>query len=941
MPAGGIMNPDERWQKIEQVFLSALEQEESRRSAFLEAECKGDQSLREEVESLLAQAERTEVFLETPALEMAGRAHPAMIGRYRILRVIGEGGMGVVYEAEQEEPRRIVALKMIKLGLAAPGQLRRFRQESRALARLQHPGIAQIYESNTADTGFGSQPFFAMEFIRGLPLNEYAEARHLDTRKRLALMVKVCEAVHHAHQRGLIHRDLKPANILVDELAQPKILDFGVARLVQRDSQEADAPQTTQTGLGQIVGTLAYMSPEQVLGDPLEVDTRSDVYALGVILYQLLCGRPPYEVNPRQLPEAVRTIRNEEPASLSTIDRNYRGDIETIAKKALEKNKTRRYASAADLGADIQRYLNDEPITARPPSAVYQLRKFARRNRGLMAAVAAVFLVLVAGISASTWEAIRANQASKAALAQRDRAAAAERTATEQRDREVQSQLAATAAEARAVAERNRAVAEKQRADEESASAKAINDFLQDDLLSQASANTQAAPATKPDPDLKVRTALDRAAARIEGKFANQPVVEASIRQTMGRTYRDLGLLPEAQRELERALELRRRVLGEDRKETVEAMDNLAQVYDSEAKYPQAEAMFSKALEILRRVAGSQDPEILSIVDDLGVLYMHQNKYAQAEPLLREALEARRRLRGESDPDTLLVMNNLGGVYNFEGKYDQAEQLLVATLSLRRRVSGDEHPNTLTVMNNLALAYGFQGKYHDAEDLYNRALEIRRRVLGEEHAYTLDVMHNLAALYRKEGKYPEAEALFIKTLDIRRRVAGKDHPNTLAAMNNLAMVYRLERKYTEAEALFRDVRDARGRALGNNNPSTLYSAVLLGLVQLQEQKYQEAENTLRPALDGYQAARLDTWQRFHGESVLGAALAMQKRFAEAEPLLLSGYEGMKHARGAMPVEDRPLLTDAREAIARLYEDWGKSAKAAEWRELQKEAPPGQ
>ena len=895
------------------------------------------------MESLLAQARQTDVFLEAPALvvaarELAGstnvqeaRIHPAMIGRYRILRVIGEGGMGTVYEAEQEEPRRIVAVKMIKLGLAAPDQLRRFRQESQALARLQHPGIAQIYESNTADTGFGPQPYFAMEFIRGFPLNEYAEAQHLNTPKRLALMVKVCEAVHHAHQRGLIHRDLKPGNVLVDELGQPKILDFGVARLTQADAQQADAPPTMQTGLGQIVGTLAYMSPEQVLGDPLEVDTRSDVYALGVILYELLCGRPPYEVNHRQLPDAVETIRNEEPASLSRIDRNYRGDVETIAKKALEKDKSRRYESAADFGADIQRYLNDEPITARPPSTVYQLQKFARRHRALVGGAAAVFLVLSAGIWVSTWEAIRANRASEAALAQRDRAATAERLATEQRDRALQSQRAATAAGAKAVEERNRAVAETQRADKESATSKAISDFLQKDLLAQASPNTQAAPATKPDPELKVRTALDRAAARIEGKFSNQPLVEASIRQTIGRAYLDLGLLPEAQRHMERALELRRRFLGEDSRETLDAMNNLAQVYDAEGKYAPAEAMFTKSLEVLRRVAGKQDPETVTVMDNLGVLYSDEGKSALAEPLLAEVLETRRHLVGESDPDTLIVMNNLAGCYMDEGKYAQAESLLVKALAIRRRVSGDEHPNTLSVMNNLALAYGNQGKYHDAEDLYNRALEIRRRVLGEEHAKTLDVMHNLAALYRKEGKYPEAEALFVKTIDIRRRVAGKDHPNTLAAMSNLAMVYRLESKYPEAEALFRDVRDGRGRMLGNNNPATLNSAVLLGMVQFQEQQYSEAESTLRPALDGFETAGLETWQRFHCQSLLGAALAMERRFTEAEPLLLSGYEGMMQVRSSIPVEDRPFLTDAREAIIHLYTDWGKPDEAVEWR----------
>ena len=303
-----------------------------------------------------------------------------------------------------------------------------------------------------------------------------------------------------------------------------------------------------QTGLGQIVGTLAYMSPEQVLADPLEVDTRSDVYALGVILYELLSGRLPYQVNQRQLPEAVHTIREEEPASLSSISRDYRGDIETIVRKALEKDKTRRYTSAADLGADIQRYLNDEPIAARPPSAGYQLRKFARRHRGLMAGVAVVFVVLLAGVAVSTSQAIRANRAGQAALSERDRA---------------------VAAEASAVQERNRALTEKQRADDESASAKAVSDFLQNDLLAQASASAQASPDTKPDPDLKVRTALDRAASGIAQKFDKQPLVEASIRQTIGRAYLDLGIYPEAQKQIERALDLRRRLLGEDHPDTL------------------------------------------------------------------------------------------------------------------------------------------------------------------------------------------------------------------------------------------------------------------------------------------------------------------------------------------------------------------------------------
>jgi serine/threonine protein kinase len=333
-----------------------------------------------------------------------------------------------------------------------------------------------------------------------VPLREYAESHQLSARHRLELMAKVCDAVEHAHQRGIIHRDLKPGNILVDETGQPKILDFGVAHVTNSDEQA-----TRQTDVGQLIGTLAYMSPEQVTADPLELDTRSDVYALGVILYELLANRLPYQLS-HQLPEAVRAIREEDPTKLSSISRAYRGDVETIVAKALEKDKGRRYSAAAVLATDIRRYLADEPIMARPPTTTYQLRKFARRHKALVTATAAVFAVLVAGVIVSTREAVRARRAEQ--------------------------------------------------------TAQAVNDFLQNDLLAQASASTQASPSTKPDPDLKVRTALDRAAARIGGKFRVQTEVEAAIRDTIGQAYSDLGLYPQAQAQWERALELYGQVLG-------------------------------------------------------------------------------------------------------------------------------------------------------------------------------------------------------------------------------------------------------------------------------------------------------------------------------------------------------------------------------------------
>jgi tetratricopeptide (TPR) repeat protein len=787
-------------------------------------------------------SEGTDGFLETPALEVAAQALamsagktgttaacslPAAIGRYRIVRLLGEGGMGTVYEAEQEQPRRFVALKVIRPGLATPERLWRFTHEAQALGRLQHPGIAQIHEASTADTGFGPQPFFAMELIRGCPLQQYAAAKQLNTRQRLGLMVKICEAVHHAHQRGVIHRDLKPGNIVVDETGQPKILDFGVARVT-----ESDAQATRQTDLGQMVGTLAYMSPEQVLADPLEVDTRSDVYSLGVILYELLSGRMPYEVNRRQLHEAVQTIREEDPTSLSSISRHYRGDIETIVGKALEKDKARRYASAADLAADIQRYLSDEPITARPPSASYQLQKFTRRHRALVAGVTAVFVALVAGVAASTSQAIRASRAGQVALMERDRAAAARQAATQDRDRALQAERSAVAAEAKAVQERNRALTEKQRADEESAAAKAISNFLQNDLLRQASLVEQG-PNTRPDPDLKVRTALDRAAARISGKFDGQPLVEAFIRQAIGTTYLNLGLLPEAQIQMEKTLDLRRRAMGEDHPDTAVSMNNLA------------------------------------------VLYMNEGKISQAEPLVIKALEIRRRVLGEEDPVTLVSLSNLGSLYRSEGKYEQAELAYRRAIEIRSRVLGENHRDTAMSMHNLAVLYRFEGKYREGERLENRTLEVWRTVLGAENPVTLNSMDNLAALYYAEERYGEAEDLWSKVVEVRRRILGAQHPDTTDVMASLA--------------------DA----------------------QLQEHKYVLAEPLVREALSNWEKTNPDAWKRYYGQALLGATLAGQERYVDAEPLLESGYQGMVQREATIPNESRRMLTRAAEWAGKL------------------------
>jgi len=892
----------------------------------------------------------------TALLASGAQLLPSRIGHYHILRLLGEGGMGAVYEAEQDLPHRTVALKVIRAGYATGGMLRRFENEAQALGRLQHPGIAQIYEAGAAETAFGRQPYFAMELVHGQTLVAYCDEHKLNTRERLELMAKICDAVQHAHQRGLIHRDLKPANILVDESGQPRILDFGVARLT-----DSDAQATRQTDIGQLVGTLAYMSPEQVLGDPAEVDTRSDVYALGVVLYELLAGKGPYVLG-YQLPEAVRTIREEQPTTLSSVNRTYRGDIETIVGKALEKDKARRYGSAADLAADIRHHLYDEPITARPPSTSYQLQKFARRHKALMMGVVAVFVVLVAGVVASTWEAVQARRAEA-------------------------------------------------KAKQESAIAQAVNDFLQNDLLGQASAYNQS----KPDPNITVRTVLERAAQGIQGKFDRQPEVEAGIRDTMGQTYIDLGLYREARTQFERALDLNRRVFGAENPKTLKTMShlgrlaylqarfaegetllsqtlaiqrrvlgpghpdtllsmtNLARVYQGQGKYPQAEALDRQILEIRRRVLGPEHPDTLSSMSDLAVVYWREGKYAQAEALDNHTLEIRRRALGPEHPDTLGSMNNLAVVYDDEGKYAQAEALDSQILEIRRRVLGPEHPDTLGSMNNLAGVYEDEGKYAQAEPLYSQTLEIERRVLGPEHSLTLLSMNNLAEVYRAQSKYAQAEALDIQILEIRRRVLGPEHPDTLGSMNNLARVYQGQGKYPQAEALDSQILEIRRRVLGSEHPLTLgtlsylastyqrqgkyalaktYTAQALAgqrhalgaqhpdtmaseadlaLAYLSQGKFAESEPVAREALEAEKKVQPDNWQRFRAASLLGASLAGEKKYAEAGPLLLEGYQGMLARKDRIDASDLYHLELAHQWVVQLYQAWGKPEKAAEWK----------
>ena len=749
-------------------------------------------------------------------------------GRYTLVEVIGEGGMGSVYLASQTEPvKRQVALKLIKTGMDSKGVLARFDAERQALALMDHPNIARIYDGGVTPAG---QPFFVMELVKGVPLTEYCDSKRLSVNARLELFVSVCQAVQHAHQKGIIHRDLKPGNVLVTEMdgrPMPKVIDFGVAKATGVQLTDQSFSDT-----GAIVGTPAYMSPEQADPSTQDIDTRTDVYALGVMLYELLTGSPPIDSKQFKrgaILEMLRMVREVEPlrpsTKLSTADalpsiaanrsiepaklaKLLQGELDWVVMKALEKDRTRRYETANGLARDIQRYLADEVVEARPPSRGYQVRKFVRRNRPHVVAAGLVLLALVAGLAGTGWQAVRAENARADEVLQRQRA----------EDRERDAEAAKAAALAAADAEKAARLQEA----EERGYAQGITDFVQNDFLALTSVEGQVRFGGEGlDRNATLLDLLNRAAGKLKERKDLAPRIEAQLCWIVGVNYRGVGAATRGVPFLERAVELRTGLLGCDHADTLSARNSLGVAYSAAGRTNEAIALYEQLRNASFKTLGTDHPFTLTTLRNLAAEYRDTGRTKEAIALFEQVQEAQVRTLGPEHHDTLITLNNLAGAYRAAGRAKEAISLFEQVREALVKTLGADHPDTLITLNNLALAYESAGRTNEAIALFEQVREALVKTLGPDHPNTLTTLNNLAAAYRAIGRMAEAISLGERVLEAQVKTLGPDHPNTLTTLRDLALAYESARRRTEPIALFERSRQALEKTLGPDHPSTL------------------------------------------------------------------------------------------------------------------------
>jgi tetratricopeptide (TPR) repeat protein len=745
--------------------LSELPPEE--KSQKLEHECAKDPEVRAEVEALLRSFEEAGSFLETPALgsyalEASDDGIQDPVGRkiddFTVHRVLATGGMGAVYEAQQDSPSRRVALKILKPSAVSPSTLRRFEFESEILARLRHPGIAQIYAAGSFKNHRGvTQPYFAMEFIpEALPIVEFANAKRLNREERVKLFATVAEAVHHGHQKGVIHRDLKPGNILVDASGQARIIDFGVARSTHSDF----LTESAQTRTGQIIGTLSYMSPEQCEGDPDNLDTRSDVYSLGVVLYELLCGELPYAIQGVGLITGARMIREQTPRRPRRTDPTLPSDLEAILLKALEKEALSRYQSAAGFTADLRRFLRNEPVLAKPQSRIYSLRVFARRNRAFVGSLVTLFLVLIAATIISAGFAIEKNKEAQ------------------------RRQLAETAAAGRAA-----------EAKENEALAGAVNEFLLD-MFGQA--NPRLNPHAK---NTTIRQAADFAAQKIARAPLDPPVVEGLVQNVLADIYRGLGVYEVSIHHNTQAIAIFQSELGPNHERTLRAVDRRGAILRSIGKFHEALAVYE---DLVPRIREHQPASrlLLSALNTLAMVQLAVREPDKALAVAKEALALGPGVIPGVHDQLAESHQNLGGVLQKTAQWADAERQFRIALGMRRELYGELHSTVAQSMNSLASVLDQLGRLEEAEDLARQTVTITEKLYENGHPLIGQALNNLGCRLSQHGKLQEAVSCYERAVQLWRKAWPQGHPELSAGMANLAGALHALGRFREAELLY-------------------------------------------------------------------------------------------------------------------------------------------
>ncbi len=806
------------------------------------------------------------------------------IGRYKLIRMLGEGGMGEVYLAEQKHPiKRQVALKIIKPGMDSKRVITRFEAERQALALLDHPNIAHVYDAGTTEAG---RPYFVMEYVKGLSITEHCDHHKLTIKQRLQLFQQVCQAVQHAHQKGIIHRDIKPSNILVsmqDEKAVPKIIDFGIAKALSQPLTE----RTLATEDSQLLGTPEYMSPEQADMATEDIDTRSDIYSLGVLLYVLLTGVLPFdsdtfrtgglenirqiirETDPKtpstrlsKMGEEAKKVAENRRTEIHTLSKHLKKELEWIPLKAMRKERAERYRSASELADDIDNYLNGEPLIAGPPGTGYKLKKFIRRNRLLVGGIAAVFVVLVTGIVISTFFAI---------------------------------------GQARALDENQ-----------------LIVDFLANDLLGQAEQVNLD--------ETKFIYATDNASRSLDaGKLKDKPLIEARMNLILGKTYMRLGEYEKAEQQSRNAYEIYRQHLGQKHPDTLGAMGQIAWICHKQGRSREMEQIYTSILQLGQNLMSVKGQ--VGIKNMLGSAYVGLGEYKKAELLYEEILQiAQTDLTIE--PSILQwIKHNLAGSYLAQGRYNEAEQVfkeLIRTNEDREDLR-DSYP---AFKGSLGVTYRKQGRYEEAELLFEEALKATRMQRGNEHPLTLLFILPLAELHIEQEHYLEADDLLQEALPIAREKLGQEKRTTLNLMNAYAVLQTKQRQYDQAEKLFDETFKGKQSELGNDHPNTLQTLNDFGVLHREQHQYEEAESLLRQALDGRQRKLGDDhpacFESMHELSIL---YKEQERYEEAEKLLLEAIEG----RRLKLCDTHPHTIESINNLIDLYEAWNKPEQANQWR----------